>query len=216
MLVDLVTVRTADGVDLDGGLQLPPPGAPSSDVQVLLVHGLTTNFYQGPSRWLAPLLARAGHPCLSLNSRDHDMSEPKDFEFDHHDLRAGIDYLTGRGAGDIAIFGHGFGCNRIACYSKHGGDERPFKYILASFGAAKAYRPDIWAAVLDGAPSMRGRVLIVQGAADEKIQGRERAEELRRAATGARVEVVLLEGANHYFDHRQRDLADRVGRWLRD
>ena len=91
-----VTVTTGDGVELDGAVHGSAARPPAS---ILMVHGLTWNFYRGMSRWLPPMLAEAGYPCLSLNMRDHDLREPKDFELAFHDLRAGVDYLWQRWGG---------------------------------------------------------------------------------------------------------------------
>ncbi|MBI3517082.1 MAG: hypothetical protein HY060_23875, partial [Proteobacteria bacterium] len=77
MTLELVTLTTADGVALDGALYAATQARRGA---ILMVHGLTWNFYRGPSRWLPPLLARAGFDCLSLNMRDHDLTEPKDFD----------------------------------------------------------------------------------------------------------------------------------------
>src|SRR5262249_10226189 len=158
-----VTVTTADGVELDGALYGPggrPRGA------ILMVHGLTWNFYRGPSRWLPPRLADAGYACLSLNMRDHDLAEPKDCELSHHDARAGVAPLAGPGAGAIAIVAHGYACNKVACYPGWSGDARVLRTVLTTLGAVKAYRPDIWDTVLAQAPRLTGRVLVVQGAID--------------------------------------------------
>jgi alpha-beta hydrolase superfamily lysophospholipase len=213
MAIELVTVTTADGVDLDGALYAPPPGR-RTEGAVLMVHGLTWNFYRGPSRWLPPLLAEAGHLCLSLNMRDHDLAEPKDFAASHHDLRAGVDHLAALGAGKPAIVAHGFACNKVACYPAWSGDTRVRAFVLTTLGAVKAYRPEIWEAVLREAPGLRAPVLVVQGAADPLIEARPRADELTAAATGARVDVVMLEGANHYFDGRRVELAAAIVAWL--
>jgi pimeloyl-ACP methyl ester carboxylesterase len=212
MPVDLVTVRTADGVELDGALyaaRRPGPGG-----AVLMVHGLTWNFYRGPSRWLPPRLAEAGHTVLSLNMRDHDLAAPKDFSVSHHDIRAGVDHLVGLGKEPVTIVAHGYACNKAACYPAWSGDRRIRRIVMTTLGAVHAYRPDIWATVLEQAKALEGRVLIVQGAVDPLISATERAEELRRAATRAAVELVLLEGGNHYFDNRHADLAACIVDWL--
>ena len=212
MAIELVTVTTADGVELDGALYGPGCGRPRG--AILMVHGLTWNFYRGPSRWLPPRLADAGYTCLSLNMRDHDLAEPKDFELSHHDIRAGVDHLAGLGAGAIAIVAHGYACNKVACYPGWSGDARVGRTVLTTLGAVKAYRPDIWDAVLGQAPRLAGRVLVVQGAIDPLIQAADRAAELRAAATGARTDVVLLEGGNHYFDGRHAELGGCIASWL--
>jgi alpha-beta hydrolase superfamily lysophospholipase len=212
MPIELVTVTTADGVELDGAFHAAAGGRPRG--AVLMVHGLTWNFYRGPSRWLPPRLAEAGYACLSLNMRDHDLQEPKDFELSHHDIMAGVDHLAGLGPGEIAIVAHGYACNKVACYPGWSGDTRVRRSVLTTLGAVRKYRPDIWEQVLGQAPRLAGRVLIVQGAVDPLIEAAERAAELRAAAAGARTDVVLLAGGNHYFDGRHAELAACIVGWL--
>jgi hypothetical protein len=212
MPVDLLTLVTADGVELDGALYAPRTAEPRG--AILMVHGLTWNFYRGPSRWLPPLLAEAGYACLSLNMRDHDLDQPKDFDRSHHDLRAGIDHLTRLGLGEVALLAHGFACNKVACYPAWSRDARVHRYVLATLGAVKTYRPDIWDTVLRNASQLAGRVLVVQGAIDPLIDATARAGELTAAATGAQIQLVLLEGGNHYFDDRHAQLAARIVAWL--
>lgn len=214
MQTELITVTTADGVELDGAMYRPAAPHQRPRCRVLMVHGLTWNFYRGPSRWLPPLLAADGHLCLSLNMRDHDLAEPKDFELAHHDLRAGIDYLATQDDDETVLLAHGFACNKIVCYAGLSGDGTPRRAVLTTFGAVKAYRPEIWAAVLRNAPAMRGATLIVQGATDPLIEAQARADELVAAASASRVETVLLEGADHYFNQRHEALATAISRWL--
>jgi pimeloyl-ACP methyl ester carboxylesterase len=214
MQTELITIATRDGIELDGAIYRPVAGAPRRAAGVLMVHGLTWNFYRGPSRWLPPLLAAEGYPCLSLNMRDHDLSEPKDFALAHHDLGAGIDHLAGEGNSEVVLLAHGFACNKVVCYPGMSEDRAPRRSILATFGAVKAYRPEIWNTVMRCAADMRGDTLIVQGAADPLIEARERADELVAAAAGSRVDIVILEGANHYFDQRHTGLANSIARWL--
>ncbi len=213
MAIELITLVTRDGSELDGALYVPSV-ATASRGAVLVVHGLTWNFYQGPSRWLPPLLTEAGYTCLSLNMRDHDLQEPKDFELSHHDLRAGIDHLRGLDAGPVIVVAHGYACNKAVCYPAWSGDAGVGYYVLTTLGSVKRYRPDIWGTVLRLAPELVGRVLVVQGAVDPLIEARERAEELVAAAGRARVDVTLLDGANHYFDARRRELAACIAGWL--
>jgi pimeloyl-ACP methyl ester carboxylesterase len=211
---ELVTVTTADGVELDGALYRPVTPGTSRASSILMVHGLTWNFYRGPSRWLPPLLAAAGYPCLSLNMRDHDLAEPKEFELAHHDLNGGVEYLAAQNGGEIVLLAHGFACNKVARYAAASNDGIPRRTILTTLGAAKAYRPEIWAAALSAAAAMRGDTLIVQGAIDTLIEARARADELTQAATAAQVETVLLEGADHYFNQRHEALASVIAEWL--
>ena len=106
-------------------------------------------------RWLPASFIAGGYPCLSLNMRDHDLDQPKDFELAHHDLRAGIDFLIERFGKTPAIVGHGYANNKIICYPAQSGDDRIERNVLATLGSVKKYRPDIWDAVLQGAGRIR-------------------------------------------------------------
>lgn len=214
-MIELVTVRTADGVELDGAMVLPDGERATWQAPILGVHGLTWNFYRGPLRWLPPFFATAGHPCLSLNMRDHDLDQPKDFELSHHDLRAGIDYLAARFGSAPVVLGHGYANNKIASYPAQSGDDRVLRYVLATLGSVKKYRPDIWDAVLQSAGRMRGRALVVQGAIDELIEAKPRADELVAAAPVCAVEVQYLAGGDHYFHGKEAELARGIVDWLR-
>jgi alpha/beta superfamily hydrolase len=214
MSLQLITLTTQDGVELDGGWYLPPAGAVRRSAAILVVHGLTWNFYRGPARWLPPLLSEAGFACLALNMRDHDLAEPKDFDRAHHDLRTGIDFLQTRGPGEVVLLAHGYACNKLVAYAAQSGDHRPWRQVLTTLGSIKSYRPEIWEQVLEAAAALRGDSLVVQGAVDPLIEPRRRADELVAAAGLARVEVVLLEGGDHYFNDRHQALADCVLHWL--
>ncbi len=214
MSLELVTVRTADDKELDGAMY-HPEGPRDSRTAILLVHGLTWNFYRGPCRWLAPLLAEAGFTCLSLNMRDHDLTEAVDFEQSHHDLRAGIDRLIAEGFTEVVVLTHGYACNKAACYAALSGDRRVRRYVLTTLGSVKSYRPDIWEKVLASAPAMPGRILVVQGADDHLIEAQPRADELVAAATGAKADVVMLQGGDHYFAATHESLANTVTDWLK-
>jgi hypothetical protein len=212
--MELVTVRTADDIELDGALYLPDDDPAKWNAPILAIHGLTWNFYRGPVRWLPASFIAAGHPCLSLNMRDHDLDQPKDFELSHRDLRAGVDYLRGRFGSPPLILGHGYANNKIICYPEQSGDDRVDRYILTTLGAVKKYRPDIWDIVLQSAGHMRGRVLVVQGAIDELIEAKLRAEELVVAAKGCEVDVNYLPGGNHYFHGKEAELGGAIVGWL--
>lgn len=204
---------TADGIELDGAAYHPEPSMSPVATGFLVLHGLKWNFYRGPSRWLAPLLAQAGFATLALNFRDHDSQEPAaaGLELAHHDIRAGLDALSSRCAETI-LLAHGYGCTKAIAYVQ-AGDERVQRRVLATLGAVKRYQPDIWTRTLDDARSLQGHTLVVQGGADPAVEGRARADELAAAAARCRTDIVVLEGANHYFaDHRQ-PLVDAIGAW---
>ena len=213
-MLELVTTRTDDDVELDGAMYLPDTARDTWRRPILAVHGLTWNFYRGPMRWLPPRFVEHGYPCLSLNMRDHDLDQPKDFERSHHDLRAGIDYLANRFGRVPILIGHGYANNKLASYVAQSGDERVRCNVLATLGSVKKYRPDIWDGVLRDARRMRGDVLVVQGAIDELIEAGPRADEFVAAADGCRVDVIQLAGGNHYFHGKERELAHAILAWL--
>jgi pimeloyl-ACP methyl ester carboxylesterase len=212
MLTELVTVTTADGKALDGALYKPPAGA-SLGRGILLVHGLTWNFYQGPCRWLPERLARQGYTCLSLNMRDHDRAEPLEFELSYRDIQAGIDRLLAEDLAEVILLAHGYGCNKAVTFAAQSGNHNIKRYVLATLGSVKGYRPAIWDDVLAKAADMRGSALVIQGALDTLLEPAPRAAELVAAASHCDVEVVLLDGADHYFASSQQELADCILGW---
>jgi len=214
-VIDLVTVKTADDVELDGALYLPGDEA-KWHAPILAIHGLTWNFYRGPMRWLPASFIAGGYPCLSLNMRDHDLDQPKDFELSHHDLRAGIDFLIKRFGKTPVIVGHGYANNKIICYPAQSGDDRIGRNVLATLGSVKKYRPDIWDTVLRSAGHIRGNALVVQGAIDELIEAKPRADEFVAAAQDCKVDVIHLEGGNHYFRGKEAELGRAIVGWLRN
>jgi hypothetical protein len=215
-VIDLVTVKTADDVELDGALYLPGGEVAKWGAPILAVHGLTWNFYRGPMRWLPASFIAGGYPCLSLNMRDHDLDQPKDFELAHHDLRAGIDFLIKRFGKTPVIVGHGYANNKIICYPAQSSDDRIERNVLTTLGSVKKYRPDIWDAVLHSASRIRGNALVVQGAIDELIEAKPRVDEFVAAAKGCRVDVTHLEGGNHYFHGKEAELGGVIVGWLRE
>lgn len=210
--LELITVQTADGIDLDGALYRPARGNLRDGRAFLLIHGMRWNFYRGPSRWLAPLLAERGYDCLALNLRDHDSTEPQHLRDAFHDLQAGVNRL-GLEGGEVIPFAHGFGCTKVMSYAAQSRDRRVGRHVLATLGAVQRNYPPIWGSALEAASAMRGNTLIVQGAIDNLIEAKPRAQELVAAAPSTTVDLVLLDGANHYFDDRHDELIECVTSW---
>lgn len=128
MLFELVHVRTADGVGLDGAL-LPRrddmPRARKLDLDaVLCLHGAGSHFY-GSSIFpgLLGTFAGLGLAVLRVNTRGHDIVStaatdrgPKRlggaFEIVddcRHDVAAWLDFLVARGLSRVAVVGHSLG-----------------------------------------------------------------------------------------------------------
>ena len=126
MLVELVDTWTADGVRLNGALQIadsPPAGSVRADA-VLLLSGVGSNFY-GSSLMasLASMCNESGIAALRVNTRGHDgvstastddggrtIGAAYEIVDDcRYDVQAWADFLIGRGFERIAILGHSLG-----------------------------------------------------------------------------------------------------------
>lgn len=214
MRLKLVTLETSDNTELDGAWYSPPDQEPCRTASICIVHGLGWNFYRGPSRWLPPLFVAAGYPCLALNMRDHDRKDVEDFDLSGYDIAAGVAFLERHGPGEVVLLGHGYGCNKLLCYSRLSDDRRPFRRVLMTLGAIRSYKPEVWDRVLACAADNQGETLVVQGADDPFIAAQERTAELRGAARNTKLELVLLEGADHYFNGRHDALARCIVDWL--
>mgnify|MGYP002622745683 CR=1 FL=1 len=129
MLVDLVHVRTSDGVRLDGALRMPEKSATESKSNppidaVVCVHGTGANFYsRGVWDPLAERLLARGIPVLTVNTRGHDGISTA-YSIDgarrvgaayeiiddaRYDLPAWCGYLQERGHRRVALLGHSLG-----------------------------------------------------------------------------------------------------------
>lgn len=127
MSVELCRVETADGLRLDGALENPPAGTDAAGLTVaafLLVHGTASHFYApGLLETFARQAVAAGVAVLRINTRGHDAmtSIPgrrgsvrggaayETIADCRHDLRAWLDFLTGRGITRVALVGHSMG-----------------------------------------------------------------------------------------------------------
>jgi len=126
-LVELVQVRTADGVRLDGALAVPKSGGlerkPIADA-VLAIHGTGSNFYSGTVfEGLTPKLLADGIAVLRINTRGHDVisiaatlagprrlgSSLEHVDDCRHDLAAWLEFLASRGYRSVALVGHSLG-----------------------------------------------------------------------------------------------------------
>lgn len=138
--VELVQVRTADGVRLDGALSLPKHSelAPKPKVDaVLAIHGTGSNFYAATVfEGLEPKLLADGIAVLRVNTRGHDavstaatLAGPKrqGSSFEHvddcrHDIVAWLEFLTARGLSSVALVGHSLGAIKavyVVAHSSH-------------------------------------------------------------------------------------------------
>jgi pimeloyl-ACP methyl ester carboxylesterase len=117
MSLELISIAT-DTDALDGLFYEPEGGATKGAVQLL--HGNCRNFYSGPSRFLAPHLAKLGYAVLTYNRRGHDIMvtlkgrAPGGGAFQRideavADNRYAADWLAARGYADPIVIGHSNG-----------------------------------------------------------------------------------------------------------
>jgi len=125
--LELVQVRTADGVRLDGALAVSKGaelhrGSPVD--AAIVVHGTGSNFYTSSiGEGLAPKLLADGLTVLRINTRGHDVisnaatlqgprrigSSLEKVEDCCHDLLGWTEFLVERGFRSIAVIGHSLG-----------------------------------------------------------------------------------------------------------
>lgn len=138
MLVDLIRITAADGMELDGAFFAPELGAVAAGPieAAMVIHGSGRNFYTPATANMANDLRNAGYAVLTLNTRGHDtvwvdrqsgVAEGNAYEIldnSRQDLRAGIDYLGSLGYGRIAILGQSMGAVKVAYYGAMENDPR--------------------------------------------------------------------------------------------
>ncbi len=146
MLVDLIRLTAADGMELDGAFFEPSPDAkPNGPIDaVLCIHGSGRAFYTPATANMANDLRSQGYAALTLNTRGHDtvwvdrqtgVAEGNAYEIldtGRQDLRAGIDYLSSRGYRRIGILGHSMGAVKVAYYAATEADARVVVVIPVS------------------------------------------------------------------------------------
>jgi len=139
VLVDLVCIRTADGVLLHGALAEPPAATGA----VLAVHGAWGNFYGTPvARFMRDAPAR-GLAALSINGRGHDLGSLGDgercigflrdrFEDAPLDLQAAAALLADRGLHRFIAVAHSYGAHRVTYWQADPQASRAAALVLLS------------------------------------------------------------------------------------
>ncbi|MBW1840779.1 MAG: alpha/beta fold hydrolase [Deltaproteobacteria bacterium] len=129
IVTELVRLKTADGITLDGVLRQPP--AARSKPGIVMVHGYSGNFYSGIMAFLPDEMSRLGFATLAVNMRDHDRG-PKNnrFEENRYDIAIAVDEMARRGYGPLFLYGHSMGTNRVLYYLSATRDSRISGAIL--------------------------------------------------------------------------------------
>ena len=144
-LVELVDIRTSDGLALSGALAVPdvPAAEPRFDA-VLMMHGAAARFYDGFFVNFSTALVARGVATLRANNRGHDivnrgngrgalagvaLEAIGDCAID---WSAWLDLLAARGYRRILLFGHSLGAVKSAYYLATHDDLRIAGCVLAS------------------------------------------------------------------------------------
>lgn len=127
--VELVYLKTVDGVKLTGALR--PAQPVSQKAGVIMIHGYSGNFYSDIMEFLPQALSAGGLNTLAINMRDHDQVPKKNlFEENRHDIAAAVDEMERRGYNPIFLYGHSMGTNRVLYYQAETGDPRVAGVVL--------------------------------------------------------------------------------------
>jgi pimeloyl-ACP methyl ester carboxylesterase len=138
---ELVTLRTADGVRLQGIVFRAAKPRPAA---LLLVHGYAGTFYGAYFAKLGEAAAKAGYDTLSLNMRDHDAGPKKSsFNDNQADIAAGAAYLRQLGHKRLVLLGQSMGTNRVLYYEAASGDPDIGATILVS-GPGDLFEWNVW------------------------------------------------------------------------
>lgn len=122
-MVDLVTVTTTDGCQLDAAYWPADGTAPARADACVLIHGATSHAFGTLQRELAACFAAAGVSVLALSTRGHDVVSRlrrgaeagyggvafEDLDDAPVDLEAGVGWLRERGHTRVALAGHSLG-----------------------------------------------------------------------------------------------------------
>jgi hypothetical protein len=130
--VQVVTVRTSDGWDLDG-LLYPAASTAGADTVLLHVHGKGATMLDIHARWLPDNLPGVAH--FAINMRCHALAYNTDRQDvpvtggmyesladGEADLRAAVDFLRAEGFAKIIMSGHSSGGYYAGVYTPEGDD----------------------------------------------------------------------------------------------
>lgn len=146
----LVFARTEDGLDLQGLLATPKRDPGADDVLCLWVHTRQLHFAEAEYVAIARLVAAAGMPMLTVNTRGQGFgtwfrvenkpllagSAWESFTDCVYDLDAWIDEAAIQGYRKILLVGHGFGGAKVLHFQAQRARPEVVGLVLASSGSA--------------------------------------------------------------------------------
>ncbi len=151
---ELVYARSSDDIT-NGGAFFIPPKESARPIAVIWVHGWGVNFYSPTYVRIARALADLGYPCVTVNTRMHDIGNVAGYRDGKRlrgggywgvrseavrDIAAWIDFAGDRGFDKVILVGHSAGWAVVRAYQGEKQDRRVVGVVLAS-GGVKAYTP---------------------------------------------------------------------------
>src|SRR5713101_5578233 len=148
---ELVSVRSEDGI-VNGGAIFAPPTNSAKPIAIIWIHGWGVNFYQPTYVKIGRELAERGYPCITANTRMHDLGNVAAWRGgkrirgggywgvaseEVRDLAAWIDFAEDRGFKEVVLVGHSAGWAAVRLYQAEKQDARVVGVVLAS-GAVRA------------------------------------------------------------------------------
>src|SRR5262245_26062829 len=122
----LLSFKTSDKETLHGLLFAPRQR--SSDLALLMIHGVAMNFYLPPLPTFGEALAERGYHCFVINTRGHDWisragnltkfggAAYETFEESGMDFDAALERLSGLDYKRFILVGHSLGCVKSLLY----------------------------------------------------------------------------------------------------
>lgn len=175
---ELVHARSDDAV-INGGLLFVPAKPAAGAVAVIWVHGWGQNFYYPSYVKIGRALAGRGHPCVTVNTRKHDIGTamayrggkrirgggywgvPKD---EVRDLAAWVDFAAARGFTQVILVGHSAGWAAVRAYQSQKQDPRVVGVVVASGGVRPPDDPP------DADVAAQAKRLVAEGKGDDLIR----------------------------------------------
>jgi pimeloyl-ACP methyl ester carboxylesterase len=142
----LVSVRSEDDI-VSGGVIFTPPTRSSQRVAIIWIHGWGVHFYYPSYVGIGRALAERGYPCISANTRMHDIGNVAGHRRgkrirgggywgvaseEVRDLAAWIDFAESQGFEQVVLVGHSAGWAAVRAYQFERQDPRVVGMVLAS------------------------------------------------------------------------------------
>lgn len=207
-----VRFRTADGLSLEGELR-EADGPPRGTAALAHPHPRHGGSKDHPVLWAIrnDLAAKRGLTTLAFNFRGIMGSEGSygGGEAELADVAAAVDRVRQEAAGPTVLAGWSFGAWVALRHALE--DERIAALVLIGLPLAQGVSADRPLPALAKLEALRIPVLLVAGDADPFSPP---AEMRDLAGWMPRAETLILEGTDHFFGRRERELAEKVGGWV--